>query len=59
MIETGHINIEYEAEPTGASFHSSDAFVRALMGPIGSGKSVTCIQEMFRIGLEQLSLIHI
>lgn len=41
--------IEYVAEPTGALFHASPAFVRGLMGPIGSGKSVTCIQEIFRL----------
>jgi len=28
-------------------FHTDSHFVRALMGPIGSGKSVACIIEMF------------
>jgi len=36
----------YNAEPTPARFHACDAFVRGLMGPIGSGKSVTCCMEI-------------
>lgn len=32
-----------------ARFHKSDAFVRSLFGPIGSGKSVACVAEMMRI----------
>ena len=47
------IDIQYVAEPTLAKFHSSNAFVRGIMGPIGSGKSVGCINEMFRISLAQ------
>ena len=41
------LSIEYEASPTMGLFHQDDHFVRALMGPIGSGKSVACIIEMF------------
>ena len=33
--------IHYKAEPTASKFHRSDAFVRGLRGPIGTGKSVT------------------
>ena len=47
------INIEYVAEKTVAKFHASRAFVRGIMGPIGSGKSVGCINEMMRISLAQ------
>lgn len=36
-----------------ARFMSSPAFVRGLQGPIGSGKSVACVAEMFRLALEQ------
>jgi len=36
----------YVASPTMTRFHKSDAFVRALIGPIGSGKSVACVSEM-------------
>jgi len=35
------------------AFHKSDAFVRTLLGPIGSGKSVACVEEMLRISLKQ------
>lgn len=34
-------------------FHDSDAFVRCLMGPIGSGKSVASIMEMMIKACEQ------
>lgn len=30
-------------------FHKSESFVRTLLGPIGSGKSVACVAEMMRI----------
>jgi len=39
--------VEYVASKTMAKFHQDNHFVRALMGPIGSGKSVACIIEMF------------
>jgi hypothetical protein len=42
--------IDYQAEPTARRFHASNAFVRGLMGPVGSGKTVTCIMETIRIG---------
>lgn len=42
-------DIVYEASPTLKTFHKDDNFVRAIMGPIGSGKSVACCWEiMFR-----------
>ena len=47
------LEIEYIAEPTLARFHASKAFVRGVMGPIGSGKSVGCMQECIRIGISQ------
>lgn len=39
-------DMNYKASTTAAAFHGSDAFVRGIMGPIGSGKSVACIQEI-------------
>lgn len=45
--------IDYEAEPTAARFHASNAFVRGLRGPIGSGKSVSCVAELLRRAIEQ------
>lgn len=41
--------IEYDAtqSPVLDSFHGSDSFMRAIMGPVGSGKSVACTMETF------------
>ena len=40
------IEIVYDASYTMKKFHASQRFVRGLMGPIGSGKSVACVEEM-------------
>lgn len=45
--------IGYKASPTLARFHTSDAFVRGVRGPIGSGKSVGMCIEVFRRLQEQ------
>ncbi len=42
--------------PPGAqaeAFHQSDAFVRGLLGPVGSGKSSACCIEILKRALEQ------
>lgn len=36
----------YYAEKTIAKFHNDDSFVRGVMGPVGSGKSVGCCMEI-------------
>lgn len=36
-----------------AKFHASDAFVRGLMGPVGSGKSSSCCVEIVSRALRQ------
>lgn len=36
----------YSPEPTILKFHHDDSFVRGVRGPIGSGKSVGCCQEI-------------
>jgi hypothetical protein len=41
------LSTDYTASKTMSQFHQDGHFVRALMGPIGSGKSVACIIEMF------------
>lgn len=48
------LKIDYIAEPTPVKFHASNAFVRGIMGPLGSGKSVACCLEIHRRGSEQL-----
>lgn len=47
------LEINYEAPPTVARFMDSDAFVRCLVGPLGSGKSSGCIMEIVRRAAEQ------
>lgn len=43
----------YTAPPTGVKFMQSDASMRLIMGPVGSGKSVTCIMEIARRAAQQ------
>jgi hypothetical protein len=39
--------IRYRPSPTASRFHRSRALVRGLKGPIGTGKSVACVMEIF------------
>lgn len=43
----------YNAEKTAHDFHNSDCFVRGIMGPIGSGKSVACCMEILQRATRQ------
>jgi len=45
--------IKYTASPTMARFHASDAMVRGIMGPIGSGSSTACCMEILTRSFEQ------
>lgn len=47
------MQINYQAGPTAAKFHSGSKIVRGFMGPVGNGKSVACIMEMLRLAREQ------
>ena len=40
--------VTYTAPATGAKFMLSDAKVRNITGPVGSGKSTVCLMEIFR-----------
>ena len=42
------LDISYTPPLTGESFMNSDKKMRVLMGPVGSGKSVTCSFEIIR-----------
>lgn len=42
------LDISYTPEPIQQRFMESDAKMRVLMGPVGSGKSVTCCFEVIR-----------
>lgn len=45
--------VAYTAPPTLARFLRSDAFVRAVVGPVGSGKSSACVIEIARRAAQQ------
>ena len=47
------MGIEYTAPPTCARFQKSEAFGRLIAGPVGSGKTTSCIIELFRRAMEQ------
>ena len=43
----------YVPSATALKFHASNAFFRGIRGPIGSGKSSTCVAEIMSRSLEQ------
>ena len=45
--------ISYTAPATCASFMKSESFGRLIAGPVGSGKTTSCLFELFRRALEQ------
>lgn len=47
------MNLTYNAPPTCAAFMKSEAFIRLIAGPVGSGKTTACIFELFRRACEQ------
>jgi hypothetical protein len=47
------VAISFNAPPTLGRFFLSEAFVRACIGPIGSGKSSACLLEILRRAVEQ------
>ncbi len=47
MDDLGVLSIDYTASPTGKLFHRDQSFVRGVMGPFGSGKSVMCCFDIF------------
>jgi hypothetical protein len=47
------VSIDYDAPPTVRRFMDSSAFVRAVVGPVGSGKSSGCIMEILARACEQ------
>lgn len=46
-------SIAYTATATAARFHADKSFVRCMLGPVGSGKSVAMIMEMLSRALQQ------
>ena len=51
-MDTTH-TIRYSPTPTAAHFHRDESFIRAVMGPVGSGKSVMCIIELLAKAMAQ------
>lgn len=45
--------VEYNPSPTLTAFHASNALVRGIRGPFGSGKSVGCCWEIWTRAQEQ------
>lgn len=45
--------MEFNAPPTVGAFMSSTAFVRIILGPVGSGKSTGCLMELVRRAAQQ------
>lgn len=43
----------YRGNPTLREFSESDAFIRGLLGPFGSGKSSACVAEIAQRGMKQ------
>lgn len=52
-MQKQQIDLNFKAPPTGAKFMSSTAFLRGLMGPVGSGKSTVCCWELMRRAIAQ------
>jgi len=52
-LAPNEFRFHYESEPTPSRFHLSEAFVRGIRGPWGSGKSVACVAEIAMRGVKQ------
>jgi hypothetical protein len=52
-VSQADLVINYDAPPTLGRFLGSDAPVRLVIGPVGSGKSSACAMELLRRALEQ------
>ena len=48
-----HNKMIFDAPPTVSDFMCSAAFVRIILGPVGSGKSTGCLMEIMRRAAEQ------
>lgn len=53
MADAHVIKYSYKNVPTLKAFSDSDAFMRGVMGPFGSGKSSACVVEMVSRALAQ------
>ena len=51
--EVNDDDVHYRPTRTAQAFHASNKFVRGIMGPLGSGKSVMCCFEVYMRAHEQ------
>lgn len=47
-------NSQYFPSPTAKKFHNSNSMVRAILGPVGSGKSTMCCVEIMRMAMSDM-----
>lgn len=52
-MSNGAFQFKYEASPTGARFHMDQSRFRAIMGPVGSGKTSISVVELIMWGVQQ------
>lgn len=52
-MSDGGVLVKYESSPTADSFHNSNADIRLVMGPVGSGKSTMMIIELIMMAVMQ------
>ena len=52
-IQGPGIDLDFSKSPVVYDFLQSDAFVRGLMGPVGSGKSYACAAEVIMRAVKQ------
>lgn len=45
--------VDYKPSPVANQFMQSNAFIKGLVGPFGSGKSVTCVMELLHRAMTQ------
>ena len=50
---TGGLNLDFRTSPVVYDFLKSNAFVRGVMGPVGSGKSYACAAEVMMRAVKQ------
>jgi len=52
-VDGSELSFTYRASPTAPRFHLSQGKVRVLAGPIGGGKSVSCVMDLLHWAMNQ------
>ena len=53
MEPTANLNLDFSKSRTVWNFLRDDSFVRGIMGPVGSGKSYACADEIMLRAVKQ------